>query len=170
MPDPEPTLDEQFAAARAHSQALLNQASEMREFKPPGETAGPPQLYSALVAVRGYLDRLEVILVTAVMDRDAATAHARHLEQVADDAWDDEATRRTPGAARRDFEGAQERYAVWRLKTRPQREAARAARDCADVLASAEKSIQAMYRGLDSSRLDLHRRLSALAFMSSIES
>lgn len=141
----------------------------MRKFPPPVESATPPQLHTALVRIRGQLDRLEVIWITAIMDRDRVQAQARHLEQVADDAWDDQATKRPSPASRREFEGAQERYAVWRLKVRSQREAARVARDCADVLASAERSIQAMYRGLDSSRLDLHRRLSALAFISSME-
>ena len=163
------TEDQKQVIAQNQATLLLDEAAKMREFRPPGETAGPPDVYSALVFARGKLDRLEAVLVSVIALRDAAQVEARKLEQVADDAWDDLANQARTSGSRYEYEGAQERYATWRYKVRGRREAARAARNRADVLASAEKSVQVMYRGLDSSRLDLHRRLSALTVMRSNE-
>lgn len=149
---------------------LLSEALELRGFEVPEGHAGPHEVHQALVQVRARLDRLEAIMLAAMGLRDTAQVQARKLEQKADDAWDDEAERARRTGDRYDFEGAQERMAAWRVKVRPQRAAARTAREAADKLAAAEKRISVMYRGLDNTRLDLHRRLAAFNVERALES
>lgn len=139
----------------------------MRVFVPPPVVAGPDELAERLQDARARLDRLESLLVMAMTLKDALAVSARKLEQAADDAWDDEARATSPRP--REFEGAQERYAIWRFKVRRQRDAARVLREAADWAASCERRIERMYRGLDGSRLDLHRRLGAIAYERHLE-
>lgn len=160
---------EQYDALLVRGSRLLTEAMQMRGFEFPDSQAGPHDVHDALVTARGQLDRLEAILLAAMSLRDNAVLHARRLEQAADDAWDDEADRGRRAGQSHDFEGAQERYATWRLKTREQRAAARAAREAADDAVAVEKRVQVMYRGLDGVRLDLHRRLGAFPVERSIE-
>lgn len=153
---------QQLEIIREQCQDLLARAVEARAYTPPGREAGPYDLRGGLVTARGQLDRLEFLLIQAITLRDALVVRAAKLEQAADDAWDDEARKhrgRTP-----EFEGAQERYAAWRIKVRKQREEARLAREGADWAVSTERRIDRMYRGLDGSRQDIHKRIAALAY------
>lgn len=168
MGDPVPAA-QRLGAARSQAQGLLDEAAEMRAIILPGEAAHHHDVHRSIVQARGQLDRLEGIWGRAMAYRDNAQLEARSLERAADDAWDDLANKARSTGSRYEYEGAQERYATWRVKVRPDREAARTARDVADIFTSAERLIAAMYKGLDGSRLDLHRRLSALAFESSLD-
>jgi hypothetical protein len=161
------TPAEQLETVRDQCQGLLSEAAEMRAFEPPVRGAGADELADRLQRARAQLDRMESLLVMAMTLRDALVVEARRLEQAADDAWDDEA-RKNRGRAG-EYEGAQERYAVWRFKCRTLREAARTIREAADWAASAERRIDRMYRGLDSSRLDLHKRIGAMAYETHLE-
>jgi len=161
------TPEQQLEVVRKQCQELLTEAVEMRVFIPPDSVAGADGLQEGLQHARSRLDRLESLLIMAMTLRDALNVQARKAEQAADDAWDDEANRNRHRAG--EYEGAQERYAVWRLKTRRLRNVARTLREAADWAASAERRIERMYRGLDSSRLDLHKRLGALAYETHLE-
>lgn len=162
------TPDQRLEQARSQAQFLLDAAAEVRGVQLPGATATGHAVHGKLVEARGYLDRLEVVWISAMTWRDNTAIGARKLEQAAADAWDDLADQARRTGSRGEYEGAQERYATWRLKTRSQIQAARTAREIADIFAAAEKVIAAMYRGLDGTRMDLHRRLSAIAFEDSL--
>lgn len=147
---------------------LLTQAAQLRAFSMPSAEAGLPVIHQALVALRTHLDQLESVWGHAIDLKDSAAMAARQAEQVAQDAWDDEADRaRRRGRA--EYEGAQERYAYFRLKTREQWAVHRTAQEIADLTATCEKKIHAMYRGLDGARIDLHRRIGAASWESSLE-
>lgn len=163
MPPPD-----KLSAIHAVTADLLNKAAGLRAVNQPQERAIPHVLHDTLVYVRANLDRLEVVLGQAMDLKHATAMEARRQEQAEQDAWDDEADKaRKQG--RGEYEGAQERYAYWRLKTRDQRALARQAREEADVAADCEAKVRLMYRGLDSARQDLHARLRAVAFESALE-
>lgn len=162
------TSAQKLELARNQSQLLLDAASGMRHIEVPGITLGAHHVHAALVQARAQLDRLEEIWLSVLAFRDNAQLEARQLERDADDAWDDLADKARSSGSRYEYEGAQERYATWRVKVRAQREAARVTRDVADIFAAAERAVALMYKGLDSTRLDMHRRLSALAFEDSL--
>lgn len=159
--------DQRLGMSRQVSGALLEQASGLRGFPLPDESAALPAVHRALVEVRARLDQLETVHGQALTLKAAAEAAALGEERAEQDAWDDEAERYQKRGLRQDYEGAQERYAVFRIRTRDVRARARAARDIADLAAFTERRISAMHRGLDGARLDLHRRLNVVAVIES---
>lgn len=160
------TADQRLEVAREVSRELQNAAALLRAVQLPDENAPLPAVHRALVTVRGRLDQLETVLGQAMALKSAAEANAAKLEQVEADAWDDQAdAARKKGISQ--YEGAQERYAYWRVRTRAQRAEARLAREVAAIAAQTEKRIALAHRGLDGTRLDLHRRLNAVAVMES---
>lgn len=165
MTEADLTPDQRLEVARDVSRQLLTKAAELRNLQFPDEDASLPVVHRALVLARVRLDQLEMVVAQAMALKAAAETNAAKLEQEEQDAWDDQAfaarNRRT------EFEGAAERYAIWRIKTRDQRAAARLAREVADIAASTERRVTLMHRGLDGARLDLHRRLNAVAVMES---
>lgn len=148
---------------------LLTTAIAARNFTAPGIDGTPHTVHSALIDARARLDQLEQILSQAMDLKQASAMEATALEQAAQDAWDKVADDARKRGLRDQYEGAQEKYATWRLKTREQHLAARHARAVADIAATCEAKVRMYYRGLDGARMDLHKRLSALAFESSLE-
>lgn len=148
---------------------LLGTAAHLRAFAAPGIDAIPHRVHSALVDARARLDQLESVLGQAMDLKHASGMEALRLEQIEQDAWDERAEHYRKRGLRQDFEGAQERYATFRLQTRDERTAARHARAVADLCAICEAKVRLAYRGLDNARQDLHARLRALAFESTLE-
>lgn len=151
-PDSAGTIKEQ-------GQAWLNEALELRAVAVPPPTAHHTVVHERLVEARGNLDRLETLLSLAIMTKTANVARARMLAEAADDAWDSHAEAAQRSRRRADFEGAQERYALWRLATAPERKEARNAQLLADFTADVERRIRLAYYGLDGARQDLLARL-----------
>lgn len=148
---------------------LLVRATGFRNFASPPVEASPHVVHRALVDARSRLDQLEPVLGQAMDLKQATVMRAVELEQAADDAWDEVADKARKQGLRDQFEGAQERYATWRLKTREPRLEARHARQEADVATACEAKVRMFYRGLDNARQDLHKRISALAFENSLD-
>lgn len=161
--------DEGLETVIAVTGQLLGTAGHLRAFTAPGIDAIPHKVHSALVDARARLDQLEGILGQAMDLKHAAGMEARRLEQAEQDAWDEKADNARKRGLRQDFEGAQERYATWRLQTRDERLAARHARAVADLCDICEAKVRLAHRGLDNARQDLHARLRALAFESTLE-
>lgn len=161
-------IDDPLAAIRAQCNTWLAEAFRLRQVPNPSDTAPPAAVHRALVQARAHLDTLETYLSTALAFKAVTATNARRQEEAAEDAWDAKAgeTRRQ---MRREFEGAQERYAYWRLDTREQRKAARQARAAADIAADAAERIRLAYRGLDGLRSDLGYRLRYLQWESALE-
>lgn len=156
-------LDEPAAVLAAEAKGWLTEVQQLRKaVRNPPVAAGPDALYQVLVQARGNMDRIEELLAMALSFKGAAEVKARELEQAAEDAWEDTASRerRTP---RRDFEGSRERYAYWNIAIRDHVFRARRARKLADIAADTERCIALHYYGLDKARQDLARRLSALS-------
>lgn len=165
---PAEALSDPIAAIREQCNSWLASAFQLRQVRNPPDTAAPAAVHQALVQARAQLDTLETVLSTALAFKAVTATNARQQEDIAEDAWDDKAGegRRQ---MRREFEGAQERYAWWRLDTRDQRRAARQARAAADVAADTAERIRIAYRGLDGLRADLNARLKYLQWESMME-
>lgn len=159
-----PADDDGLAGILGVTGDILGQATALRTFASPPADAGPHPVHEALVGARSRLDQLEVLLGRAMDLKHASVMEAVRLEQAAEDAWDVLADNARRQGLRDQYEGAQERYATWRLRTREERAAARYARQVADVCSVCEAKVRLLYRGLDNARQDLHVRLRALAF------
>ena len=149
--------------------AWLEEAAQLRALKTPGDGAAPVSVHAALVAARGRLDRLETLLSMAIALKSGAAIRARELAELAEDAWDEKAQTAQRRGIQREFEGAQERYALWRLATKDERKAARTARSVADIAEDTELRIRRAYYGLDGVRQDMLHRLKYLAWESTLE-
>jgi hypothetical protein len=162
LPDPTEVIRQQCAE-------WLSAASTLRYGAPlPSSAASPTEVKDALVEVRARLDQLELVYASVMGLKAATTAQAKALEQAADDAWNDRAVEERR-SARREWEGAKERYAYWELDIRPQRQRARAARELADFAKDACERIELAYYGLDGLRRDLAGRMTHLRWESSME-
>ncbi len=155
------------------AQSWLYEAMDLRAGVPCPATGAPHTVvYEALVTARRVQDRVETLLSLAIGFKGACEIRARQLEAEADDAWDDqaEAEKKRGTYGRREFEGAQERYAYWRLAVRVQRHQARVARELASAAGDVERRIRHHYYGLDGARQDLSRRMTALMRQTDMES
>lgn len=168
MPQPD-ELSPELVGMLTVTGGIIAHATALRAFTNPPSGSAPDAVHLALVDARARLDQLEELLGQAMDARHASAMEATRLEQAAQDAWDEVADSSRKQGLRAEFEGAQERYATWRLKTRPQHLAARNARAMADIAAACEAKVRMLYRGLDGTRQDLHKRLSALAFENNLE-
>jgi hypothetical protein len=164
----EDALPNPAGVVRQQCASWIAAAETLRHTEWPPFSAIPERVAEALVQARARLDSLEAILGSVMALRSATAANARALEQAADDAWNDRAgtERRT---ARRDFEGARERYAWWELDVRPQRTSARQARLLADDVKAAHDRIRLAYDGLNELRRDLSSRLTHLRWERSMD-
>jgi hypothetical protein len=146
------------------------EAAELRAFTRPGVAATPSEVHAALVEVRGRLDRLEAICVSVAILKSGATSWARALADAAQDAWDQLAAQESRSAVRQDYEGAQERYARWRVATLVQLQAARQAQVLADQVAQADLHVSKAYYGLRDIRGELMESMRHLQGLSSLDS
>jgi hypothetical protein len=163
-----PPLDPAVVLAE-ECRGWLQATMELRARVPnPPPTAPHTVVHDALTTARAVQDRIETLLSLAIGFKNACEAKARMLENAADDAWDDQA-KQEKRYGRREYEGAQERYAYWRLACRTQRKDARDARELADIASDVERRVRLHYYGLDGARDDLGRRLAVLRMENSME-
>ncbi len=162
LPDPAKVLAEEC-------RSWLRAVTEYRASVPnPSSSAPHTAVYDALAKASAHLDRIETLLSLAIGFKGACETKARKLEAEADDAWDDQAAKEKR-YGRREFQGAQETYAYWRLACREPRKRARQARELADAASDTERRIRLHYYGLDGLRQDLSRRLTALMRQTDME-
>jgi hypothetical protein len=145
----------------------LAEVAELRQVKVPKPDAPPPEVYAALLTVRGNLDRVEAILSQAMTVRSGAELSARELADRAGDKLDERIKARAARA--RDYESARERLAEASLDALQERQAARSAQKIADMAASVEARVRLAHRGLDSLRSDLQTALRYLPWESSLD-
>lgn len=149
--------------------AWLRELAELRQYERPLHEAAPAEVHSALIQVRGRLDRMESIAGSLASARSAAQSRARVLQDVAGDAWDALADQESRSGARREWEGKEERYGRWRVATFDQIRAARQAVLLADLLADADARAARMLRGLQQVREELLATLRYLPWESALE-
>jgi hypothetical protein len=167
--EPEEPLPDPAAVLVEECKGWLKTAMKYRAAaRVPSSSAPHTAVYEAMVSASGHLGHIETLLSMAIGLKGACETKARRLEAEADDAWDDQAMKEKR-YGRREYEGAQERYAYWRLACRDQRKRARDARALADTASDIERRIRLHYYGLDGVRQDLSRRLTALMRQTDME-
>jgi hypothetical protein len=149
---PESSSEDQAAALCTPH---LEEVRKLRKFVRPKHSASPSEVHEALLDVRGRLDRMEGLLSDLSMWRAAARIRISELEQDALEAWDREATAKDLMHRSSGYEGKEERYAHWNLKTLKQRQRVRTAQRVADIFALHEDQARAAYRGLRDVREEL---------------
>ena len=166
----EPALIDSADYVSSLGKSWLSEVAKLRKEASdavPEHDASPGQVYHALLAVRGALDRVEEILAQAMAMRSGAEASAREKAELAADELDKEVSERRARA--RDYEAAQERLADARLSSLGYARRARAAQKLADQAASIESRIRLAHRGLDSTRGDLIAALRHVSWESSVD-
>lgn len=154
---------------RGRLTALVRQAYELRSFKRPPADAAPAVVHEALVRLRTDLDVLENCMIQVSLIRQATESEQKAAEEEAQDAWDRQADAEYRRGVRRDFEGAEERYARWRLATFEQQRVARQSRARADLARQSEIAVRTVYRGMNGIREELLASLRYLQWESAME-
>jgi hypothetical protein len=153
----------------------LKEAAELRYgAKPVPIGADQSVLLAALQDYRARLDRIEYLMVQAVLIKGKAYRATKVLQDDAQDKWDESLTRNNAKktaslVGAQEFIAPKEKYASANLATFEER---RAVRISEDDLSWAETSVDAitkMYRGLDSARQDLLTRIKAIPMVNSME-
>lgn len=154
-----PEEDEYFVIVQQTTQGWIIEARELRAY-PWTDTSAPATLEALRKVVRPRLDKLEVLLDKAVMLKNGAVSNAREKEDKYQDAWDKKADTARRGT--REYEGAQERYAWYRLECKPELDAWRLAQRILEMTRDAEERIRLAYWGLDKLRQDMNGALREL--------
>jgi hypothetical protein len=152
-----PDQDEYLAIVSGKCQEWVSAARNLR-FYNQQDTSPGGVLKDLREVVRPHLDQLEVLLDSALMLRNGAVANARERENDYQDRWDAKADKARRGT--REYEGAQERYAWYRLELKtPWLDQWRLAQRIVEVAQDAEERIRLAYYGLDKVRQDLNNQL-----------
>jgi hypothetical protein len=146
------TVSRERAAADA-SEELVSRMQMLRSFPVPPTDSDPPTVHDALRELRGRLDLAEVVVAEAARRRRRARRLARLLWAEAEEAYDLALTKLASRAG--EYESGKEREASARVKTSPQRRAARAADRIADIAEGADDAIRSAYFGLRDIRKEL---------------
>lgn len=147
----------------------LTEAARLRNFKRPPSGSAPHVVHESLIQLRAVLDEFEPVLMNVTILKMGAVVQQKELEEAAQDAWDKLADAERTRPVKRDFEGAEERYARWRLASIEQLRDARQARRRAEFAAQVEFSVRTMYWGLMNIREELLGSLRELQWESTME-
>lgn len=159
---------EALHAVRLQLVGHARESAELRAFHSPGLVATPSDISEALIDLRGRLDRMEEIFTRATLVRIGLTAAQKAAEETAQDAWDAQAVRDANRQVR-EYEGAEERYARWRLATLMEIRAARQARVLADQARQVEGDVKTRFYGLRDIRVELLDRQKRFVLESNLE-
>lgn len=135
----------------------------------PSPDAPPGQWDTALHTVRDHLDRIEEIYVDVLSLKSGVKLRWQALDAAAEDAWDRKADAAVTSGRRQQYQGSEERYAVWRVQTWQERRDARDAKQLYDFVADAAQRIEIGYRGLIGTRQYLISHIKYLQWESVLE-
>lgn len=158
--------DEYFITVQTTVSGWVVKARELRAYEWK-DTSAPATLKALREDVRPRLDDLEVLLDKAVMLKNGAVSNAREKENAYQDEWDKKADTARRGT--REYEGAQERYAWYRLECKTLLDASRLAQRILEMTRDAEERIRLAYQGLDKLRQDMNNALRELQWEGSYE-
>jgi hypothetical protein len=151
--------------------AVLAEVQQLSQVRPPGIDAMPHEIVATMIQIRANLDRMQELLTAAQLRRHGAQAQFRADEQAAQTVWDQAATK--PRGVRLgnsdSFEGPRERYSQFNLVALEARMKAMETQREFEGWDVCYRATQSYYRNLDGARLDLHARLRAMQFESSLE-
>jgi hypothetical protein len=147
---------------------LATEAAELRSFRRPPHQATMAEVHEAVLEARGRLDRLEEIRISTGAIKRATAGGQLAAEERAKDAWDACADRDKNRQAR-EYEGAEERYARWRLETLLPLQTARQARVLAEQAAQVADDVATRYFGLKDTQREMLESLKYLQWESSME-
>jgi hypothetical protein len=132
----------------------------------PAKGATPGEVVESLQAIRPWLDELETLVVALRRYRSVSERALATAKSAAEDRWDQAA--RGKGGSVRDA-GPRERYAHFNLESFEERRTQREAEALHSETTAAFDAVQAMFRGAESIRHDLHVLIRAAQFESSLE-
>lgn len=136
--------------------------------------ADQPALFKALQDYRARLDRIEYLMVQAVILKGRALVAVRAVQEEAQEKWDENlvkanSKRAASLVASQDFVAPKEKYAAANLATLENRRSVRLAEEELSWAETVSDALTKMYRGLDSSRQDLLTRIKAIPMVNSME-
>lgn len=156
------------AVLRGKLAGWAKESAELRKFSRPPHEATMDQVHAAVVDARARLDRLEEIRTATGAVKRATMGGQLAAEERARDAWDACADRDKHTQVR-DYEGAEERYARWRLATIELIRAARIARTLAEQAAQVADDVTTRYFGLQGTQREMLESLKYLQWESHLE-
>ena len=153
----------------------VQEAAELR-YKAPKVTENADQsvLLAALQDYRARLDRIEYLMVRAILRKGEAYIALKNAQEAASNSWDESLVRskgkKTANlVTAQEFVAPREKYADANLETLEERRAVRMAEDEFSWADTSVDALQKMYRGLDSARQDLLTRIKAIPMVNSME-
>jgi hypothetical protein len=161
-----PEDDQYFLIVQGKCQEWISVARQLRDWHW-ADTSAPLTLKALREEVRPRLDKLEVLLDQAVMLKNGALSNARERENAYQDAWDKKADTARRGT--REYEGAQERYAWYRLECKALLDESRLAQRILEMTRDAEERVRLAYQGLDKLRQDMNGALRELQWEGAYE-
>lgn len=153
----------------------LKEAAELRYTAPVVKSTGDQsELLQALQDYRTRLDRIEYLLVRAVIRKGEAYRAMKDAQEQASNKWDESLARSKEQktvslVAAQEFVAPKEKYAAANIATVEERHAVRKAENVFSWADTAVDALQKMYRGLDSARQDLLTRIKAIPMVSGME-
>lgn len=138
------------------------------------ENADMSVLLKALQDYRARLDRIEYLLVRAVIRKGDALRAFKQAQNEATDVWDKRLSeikdKKTVSlVAMQEFTAPREKYATANLASVEERQASRQAEEVLSWTEETVDALQKMYRGLDSSRQDILTRIKSIPMVNSME-
>lgn len=153
----------------------LREAAELRYTAPKiADTADQSQLLAALQDYRTRLDRIEYLMVRAIIRKGEALRALKEAQEESSNKWDEELIRNKDKktvnlVSAQEFVAPREKYAAANIGTLEERREARLAESAYSWTETSVDALQKMYRGLDSARQDLLTRIKAIPMVSSME-
>lgn len=153
----------------------ISEAAQLRYEAPkPGDEADQSVLLKALQDYRSRLDRIEYLMVRALLRKREAFNNLKSLQEEQSDKWDESLVNRTSKrtanlVSAQEFVAPREKYAEANIATIEERQATRKAEEIYQWTETASDVLQKMYRGMDSARQDLLARIKAVPVVNSME-
>lgn len=153
----------------------LKEAAELRySAATPGDKADQAELVRALQDIRTRLDRIEYLMVRAVIRKGDAYRALKNVQEQSSNKWDEKLiSAKDKKAANlvsaQEFVAPREKYASANIATLEERREVRIAEDTFSWTETSVDALQKMYRGLDSARQDLLTRIKTIPVVNGME-
>lgn len=153
----------------------LKEAVQLRYSAPQANSSADMSvMLNVLQDYRTRLDRIEYLLVRAVIRKGDALREFKSAQNDASDKWDERLSeikdKKTVSlVAAQDFVAPREKYATANIATVEERHRSRKAEEVLSWTEETVDALQKMYRGLDSSRQDLLTRIKSVPMVNSME-
>lgn len=153
----------------------LKEAVELRYNAPIAKADDDTSIMLAVLQdYRARLDRIEYLMVRAIIRKGDASRTFKAAQNDASDKWDESLSqikeKKTVSlVAAQEFTAPREKYATANMASIEERQAARKAEEVLSWTEETVDALQKMYRGLDSARQDLLARIKAVPMVNAME-